>query len=229
MINFRKTKSIHPCRLSREDLVVLSNLIQTDFPVSDRITDFTIETRFDNVVIAANDVQHFLSRDRLPAILTDLEISKVGWSPDRNIDKMLHLRFGNNSIDLSVSGSSESWVNGKYIQIVDFLKTKQFTLWFLHHPVPVFFLVRVAIGAYIVSEGVLLIRQFYVGGLDSIRTSTLLIVIAFGLLSLGLGKQKYTHISLVREETLLSKHKDALTFLLGFAALAYQVLTDLNR
>jgi hypothetical protein len=129
MIKFTKERKIHPCYLSVDDLRALVLLINTDFPESNRPDDFQIRTSLNGVYISEHSLENFLNHDRLPPILTRLMINVVGWSSTREIDKNFDITFYDNYIDLRVSGFSESWVNGKFLQVVDFLKKTRPSLW----------------------------------------------------------------------------------------------------
>ena len=116
VINYRKEEDIHPCHLSREDVIQLVDLIKIDFPTSTRAEDLEITSHLDQKVISVNSIEDFFGHKNLPAVISRLTIRLTGWSNSK-IDKTVNLTFYDNFIQLNVSGDSESWVNGKFIQI----------------------------------------------------------------------------------------------------------------
>jgi hypothetical protein len=212
MIDFNKQNKIHPCCLTNDDLVALVSLIKQDFPKSDRQEDFTIRTFSTIVNISEHSLKDFLKHDRLPSILTILTIEMIGWSTERDINKSLDITFYNNYIELRVSGASESWVNGKYIQITDFLKGKKPRFWFLH-----------TTAAQVISGGIytllvigisFLVTQVFIEGLESIGILIPLSIFLLGLLNFIIRKSKYTQIFIAKKQSFSDKYKDLITILL---------------
>ena len=124
MEKYTRTKSIHPCRLNKADLIELVNLIKTDFPQQKRKEDFKITAHFYGFNVFENNLEEFLQHKNLPKIFSNISFRLIGWSVAGDIDKSLELTFYDSFITLNVDGDSESWVRGKYTQMLDFLKTK---------------------------------------------------------------------------------------------------------
>lgn len=131
MKNYQKSKTIHPCHLTKKDVFELVEKIKSDFPTSDRKEDFQVSITSKDFNISENDIQKVFGHNDLPKVLTRISFRMLGWSENRDIDKSIYLSFYNSFIELNVSGFSESWVNGKYLQISNFLKTKKPIFWFL--------------------------------------------------------------------------------------------------
>jgi len=125
MKEYTKSASIHPCKLNRNDLLKLIELLKEAFPFSDRKEDFTISTNLPNISIRANSIEDFLEHEDLPDKFSRLSLEIIGWSEDREIDKAVRMIFYDNFISLDVNGAEQTWVLGKYSQIVDFLRKKR--------------------------------------------------------------------------------------------------------
>lgn len=108
MTEFNRRKKIHPCRITKDDLVRLIPIVKSDFLTSTRKEDFVISATLNNISISENTLEEFLNHDRLPKILTRLSILMIGRSDkkDFDIDKSVQLTFFESFIDLTVSGSS---------------------------------------------------------------------------------------------------------------------------
>jgi len=211
MINFRKEKNIHPCYLSKEDLETLVGLIKSDFPSSKRIDDFKIRAYTNRVDVSENTLDAFLDHGELPSILTDLSIDATGWSVEGGINKSLDLIFHNNFINLRVSGSSETWVNGKFLQIVSFLKKTRPFLWFLHTTIA-YFVLGAIITPVLISIA-LLVKRISEEGFDFIAIISILGVLFLGSLVLIGIRHKYVQIFLKEKRSFFNKHKDVIIFL----------------
>lgn len=209
MIKFNKQSKIHPCYLSKGDLETLVSFIVSDFPESDRKEDFGIRTYSDTLDISEHSLKDFLEHDRLPTTLTRLMIDMVGWSGDREINKNLEITFYDNYINLRVSGASESWVNGKYVQITDFLKDKRPLLWFLHTPIT--YIIRGGIFVAIICGIGFIVFQWYKNGFDSVNILIPLSLMFLSMLDSMLGKHKYTQIFLTERKSFSEKYKDFIT------------------
>jgi uncharacterized membrane protein YvlD (DUF360 family) len=209
MLKFNKQSRIHPCHFSKSELETLVSLIKTDFPESNREEDFKIRTYSDTIDITEHSLENFLGHDRLPPTLSRLMIGVIGWSDDREINKSFDLTFSDNYIDLRVSGVSESWVNGKYIQITNFLKAKRPLLWFLHSPA--IYVIRGGIFVIIVAGAAFLIYQWYMNGFDSVNILIPLSVLFFSILDSMIGKHKYTQIFLTEQRSFSERYKDLVT------------------
>jgi len=208
MINFNRRNRIHPCYLTKEDLKELVCLIKTDFPESGRKEDFTIRTYSNTFDISEHSIDDFLNHRRLPSVLTKLIINIIGWSTERKIDKDLEITFYDNYIDFKVSGASESWVNGKYLQIVGFLRTKKPMFWFLH---PATYVIRGGIFVVLIGSATFLAIQWFKEGFGAINILTPLSIVFLSLLDSIIGKNKYTQIFITERQSFSDKYKDLIT------------------
>lgn len=209
MINFTKDKSLNACHLTKENLITLISVLETDFPESTRSEDFSISTRTNEIYISEHTIEAFLQHKRLPEILSNLSIDLIGWSSDRKIDKKLYLNFSENYSRLSVSGSSESWVNGKFLQIVNFLKDSRPLLWFLY--TPIVYYSRGAILVFLITGIYLIGKKIFTGDITSIGT-----LLPFGLVSLVIidsiiSKMKHTKLFIKEQQSFSDKYKDILS------------------
>lgn len=129
MKNYKKSGSIHACKLDRDDLIGLINVIKEGFNPSERIEDFVVSTSLPNISIDENSIEEYLNHEELPDIINRLSIRQIGWSSDSpgdiNIDKVVRMTFYDNYISLDVEGTSQSWTLGKFEQITSFLKQRK--------------------------------------------------------------------------------------------------------
>lgn len=217
MIKFNRQSKIHPCYLSKEDLKALVSLIRSDFPKSDRVEDFRIRTYSDTLDISENSLDDFLAHKRMLTVLTRLIIEIIGWSDDCEIDKSLEITFYDNYINFNVSGVSESWVNGKYIQVTDFLKKKRPILWFLHAPAT--YVIRGVIFALIVGGVSYVATWWHMNGFEAINILIPLGIVSIGILDFMISKYKYTQIFLSEKKSFAEKYKNFITIITLAAAL----------
>lgn len=202
MISYTKDKRIHPCYLTKSDLEALVDLIQEDFPALKRGDDFSIRTYSEGINVSEKTLSDLLSHKKLPQVITRLAISRIGWTNEGEIDKKLYINFWDNFIELSISGYSETWVNGKYLQVVNFLKKRKPFFWFTHTP-----------AAYTIrgmSFGVMMIIAFVMWKkiFTGVNPGIWLVLVSFGWLGLDgfLGKHMYTKIILVPEISFVKKY-----------------------
>lgn len=223
MITFRKEKRVHPCHLARHDLIQLGNIVKTDFPNSFRKEDFEISSSWNNANVLENSIDDFLAHPNLPSVISRLNIRLIGWSAERDIDKSVQIIFYDNFIQAEVSGHSESWVNGKFIQIIDFLKTTRPLFWFLEsQPVYAF---RGILWGTIIAVAYLLGKEILYTGSDSQGTKPLLLyMLILFLLDWALGKLKYTQIFLTDKQSFVQKYND-LFIIIGFIASIIAIVT----
>lgn len=126
MKQFQKSSKIHPCKLTKNDLLELIIIIKDTFPNS--VESLEISTNLPDVVIKSNNFDDFLNHKELPDKFKRLsfEIFEMGR------DRYVILTFYDNFIDLKVSGNEKTWVSGKYNEITEFLKEKRPWFWFMH-------------------------------------------------------------------------------------------------
>ncbi len=132
MKKYQKSGKIHSCKIKKNDLLELIEIIKETFPDSDRKEDFEVSTNLLNISIHSNSIEDFLEHKELPEKLNRLSIRIIGWNHDRNIDKSIELVFYDNFINLNIYGEENAWVIGKYAEITDFLKEKRPWPWFIH-------------------------------------------------------------------------------------------------
>jgi hypothetical protein len=209
MVDFRKEEKIHPCYLKKDDLKSLVDIIKEDFPKSDRLEDFKISTWSDSLHVSENTLDNFLAQKKLPEILTKLTIRVIGWSENRDINKSLEITFYDNYINLSISGSSETWVNGKHIQITKFLKNTRPFFWFLK--LPIVSMVRGALFVFMMIGGYLIWESIFKN--KSIENSIVIGTLSLFLLDWILGKIYYTKIYLTEQQSFFEKHKELITLI----------------
>jgi len=136
MKEYTKSGEIHPCRLQRNDLLRLSEIVKEALPISDRKEDFQVSTNLPNISINENSIEDFLKHEELPDKFNGLSIRIIGWSGGQQIDKSVRMAFGKNFIDLHVSGIDQTWVLGKYSRIANFLREKRPWFWAVHKVFP---------------------------------------------------------------------------------------------
>ena len=109
----------------------LVEIVKTSFPPSERKDDLGIEVDLPALSIKENSIEGILSHKELPEVLNNIKISMIGWDNERNIDKNVYLTINYQEpikrIWLSVGGSDQTWVLGKYALIENFLKDKEKT------------------------------------------------------------------------------------------------------
>ena len=136
MKRYTKSGEIHPCRLQRNDLLRLSEIVKETFPISDREEDFQVSTNLPNISINENSIEDFLKHEELPDKFNELSIEIKGWSENREIDKSVRMTFSRLYMDLYVDGTDETWVLGKYSQIANFLRERRPWFWAVHKVFP---------------------------------------------------------------------------------------------
>jgi len=224
MIQFRKGKGIRPCYLTKGKLEALVNLLKTDFSPSDRLDTFTLRTFSDEIDISEHTLEDFLNHERLPPVLTRLIINIIEQSDQGDINKRLDLTFFDNYINLNISGSSESWVNGKFIQIDEFLKKTRPVFWFLYTPnILVAPIIQGAIFPLLIAGLVMLGKRIFERGFDFAEIWLLLGIFFLSVLALIIGKYKYTKIFLTEKLSFSDKYKDIITLVIIFLTIVTTV------
>lgn len=219
MINYRKEEDVHPCHLSREDVIRLVQLIKTDFAASTRKEDLEITSHLNQEVVSANSIEDFLGHNNLPAIISRLTIRLTGWSNSK-IDKTVNLTFYDNFIQLNVSGDSQSWVNGKFIQINDYLRTKRPFFWFLR-TMPAYF-IRGAFFFLIIFGAFWMIQTSLKKQMSSTDMLISLCFLFVVVLDTAMSKFRYTQIFIQDRMTFVQKYNS--TIILGSFAIAILTL-----
>ena len=137
MKNYRKSGKIHSCKIKKDALLKLVEIIKRTFPDLNRKEDFEVSTNLPNISIHSNSIENFLEHEELPDKLNTLSIRITETNQydnliDLNIDKSVRLDFYDKSINLNIHGEENAWVIGKYTEITDFLKEKRPWFWFIH-------------------------------------------------------------------------------------------------
>ena len=175
MKKYQKSGKIHSCKIKKDDLLKLIEIIKETFPDSDRKEDFEVSTRLPNIRIHSNSIEDFLKHEELPDKLNRLSIGIIGMNQDRNIDKRVELTFYDNFIDLNVYGEDNTWVIGKYTVITDFLKKKRSWFWFIH--TNVFYSIEGGIGMLLLIVLTSLVVHFIT--INEIMYSIITVIILF--------------------------------------------------
>ena len=161
---YTKSADVHACRLTRNDLVKLAEIVRegaippstNDFFRNDH---FRISTKLPRVSLQAENIEDFLENEDLPDEINNLSIYYDGHNGGLETVKHIHLFFSNWYISMSVDGKDENWVLGKYLQLTDFLKGKRPWFWFASTlQAFVFVLTPIAVGClygfiYLVASG----------------------------------------------------------------------------
>lgn len=221
MIKYTQTQRIQPCRLTKEDLFNLVDLIQTDFPKSERKEDFQIIAFIPGADASENSLNDLFTHKNLPKFLDKLSIRQIGWSTEGNIDKSLDLTFYNSFIELRISGELESWVRGKKLQVTDFLKAKRPFLWFIH-TVPILIL-RGSFFPLILAGVGIMGTQIYKNGIDSVGIILPISVLCITLFDFAIGKYPYVRIYIEKEKTFIERY-NTLIIVITFVAAIFTII-----
>lgn len=202
MIQYRKFNSIHPCVLSKDDLIGLVDVIKKGFPKSDRNEDIEIYSTLSDMNIFENSIDTFLKHKNLPSKINNLSIKLVGLkiitgeplSKSARIDKSVELNFRDDGIKLCLIGDNEEWVLGKSTQILNYLRKRRAKI-------------------FILSQILFPISSFFAGMSLSILTRTysatslfiLLLALALGYLSFENKILPYTNIIIKSERGFINK------------------------
>lgn len=217
MKKYTKETKVHPCRLTRSDLVGLEEVIRSDIK-TERTKDFKVTCHIPNIDISENSINDFLNHKDLPRIISRISLSIIGWSEDNNIDKSVDLIFYDSFITLRVSGTSETWVNGKFLQVVNLLRTKRPALWFLK-TTPVYMLRGSLFAILFYAFGVML-KRLLSEGLNSIGISLPILIVAISLFDTALSKFNYTEIYIEEKKSFIEKYNTAILIIGAIGSIA---------
>lgn len=171
MRQFQKSSNIHPCKLTKTDLLELIEIIKETPPNSVIIESLKISTNLPDIRIDSNNIDDFLKHKELPDKFNRLSIKIFGMKPDRNV----FLTFYDNFIDLDVSGDERTWVLGKYNEITEFLKKKRPWFWFTRNNI--FSFIEGAIGVLLFIAFINFIKVSEI--IYSILASIMLFIFAY--------------------------------------------------
>jgi hypothetical protein len=137
MKEYTKSINLPPCKLNKDDLIELVKIVNSDIPTSNRNNNFEIYANLPDITISENNIEIFLKHKELPPTIDKLSIRVFIHNSESLIDKHIDLTFYSNSISLRVNGADQTWVLGKYIQILNFLKRKRPWFWWLNKSAPI--------------------------------------------------------------------------------------------
>lgn len=217
MKKYTKETKVHPCRLTKSDLIDIEEALRSDIKTK-RIEDFKVTCNILNINISENSINDFLNHKVLPKIISRISLSIIGWSEDNNIDKSIDLTFYDNFITLRVNGDSETWVNGKFLQLGNLLKTKRPTLWFLK-TAPVYML-RGALFVILVSGLGVMVSRTFSGGINSVGVSLPILVLAISLFDNALSKFNYTKIYIEEKKSFIEKYNTVILIIGAIGSIA---------
>lgn len=213
MKKYQKSGDIHSCKIKKNDLLKLIEIIKETFSDSDLKEDFKVSINLPNVRIHSNSIEDFLEHKELPEKLNRLSIRIIGWNQDQNIDKSVNLDFYDNFINLDIDGEENAWVIGKYAEITDFLKEKRSWFWFIY--TNIFYGIEAVISVLLFIVFVSLIVHFININemIYSIITAIVLFIFAYGY---HLKKKffPYTQIIIKHEKSFLTRENVTLIILL---------------
>lgn len=218
MKTYSQSKRFSSCKLTKEDLVNLVNLIKLDFPKTDRSEDFKISSYLEKIRISENDLEKFLDHTELPDSLKRLNLDLIGWDQQRNIDKNVKISFYDNSVRLDVSGNTESWVLGKYSQLTGFLNEKKSIFWFFNTIPGYIFqgvLPLISMVSAVVMVGILIKSGF--------NTLNILLPITVSLtafLSLRIAKIPYCEIILKERRSFTDRYSNFINIVIFLGSIA---------
>lgn len=218
MKTYSQSRRFSSCKLTREDLVNLINLVKLDFPMTDRAEDFKISSYLEKIQISENDLGKFLDHKELPDKLKRLNIDLIGWDQQRNIDKNVKISFYDNSVRLDVSGNTESWVLGKYSQLTAFLNEKKSIFWFFN-TIPGYIFQGVLPLVSLVSA-VLMVGILIKSGFNSLNILLPITVSLTAFLSLRIAKIPYCEIILTERRSFTDRYSNIIDIVIFLGAIA---------
>ncbi len=125
---YGKKGTLKPCRLNKDDLLVLTDIIQETFTKPEIERYFSISSTIGGVRVFAKSIDDLLDQKELPDRLTDLAFWIESLDNNGFLNKSILLDFSKFAVQLSVEGADSGWVNKKYSEITHYLKTK--TAWY---------------------------------------------------------------------------------------------------
>lgn len=108
--------------IRKEDLAYLADLV-VDCNYSDKY--FSISTTIDALSIREHSIEAFLVHKQVPDRLVEYKIESIKSNLNQEIENFVHIHMHNQYYaDLHISGSDETWVQGKFHQINEFINRK---------------------------------------------------------------------------------------------------------
>lgn len=129
MKQYKQTGSIEACRLTRQDILELGQLIRQGFDASDPRISLDVSVNLPRVKIESNNIDQFLADRELPDKFDRLSMRIVDVGEGVTARKYISVDLDAAYSNLSVTGLDETWVLGKYSQISTFLKRKRPWFW----------------------------------------------------------------------------------------------------
>lgn len=210
MKEYRKSGKIHSCKIKKNDLLKLVEIIKKTFPDLNRKEDFEVYTNLPNVSIHSNSIEDFLEHEELPDKLNRLSIKIMGTN---HIGKDIRLVFYDNFINLDIYGEENAWVIGKYAEITDFMKERRPWFWFIH--TNIFYGIEAAISMILLIVFVSLIVHFI--NINEIIYSMIIAFMLFIFAYIYHLKKTifpYTQIIIKHEKSFLTRENVTLIILL---------------
>jgi hypothetical protein len=119
---YDKSEKIKYLPIRKKDLADLTDLM-VDNDSSDKY--FSISTTIDSLSIQERSIEAFLVHKEVPDRLFEYKILSIKSDLNHETEKSIIIYMHNQySSDLAVSGSDETWVQGKFQQINDFINRK---------------------------------------------------------------------------------------------------------
>lgn len=214
MISFNVKTDIQPCRLKKEDLFKLEEIINDSIVIPENSYSGIsyVSTDLGGKSISEISVNDFLSNKDLPVVLNKLHLirsGKDGSSNNINVD----LNFYSNFITLSVNGDSESFVVGKATLIEDFLKSKRYKLWYFKSKLVLLLdgvLIALALGALSAAIKQILSNQSDIYSLPGVVFSLSVFILVYSM-----GRIPYTEIHIGTSVPFFEKKVEMVTFIFG--------------
>lgn len=128
MKKYKKEGQITPCKLNKDDLYELVQIIKKNLKKSNEVKLY-ISYNPTELDIQENSIDELLKHNELPNTINQLSLRIQVFDENLEIIKTVDLRFYNSFINLRVEGLEETWVLGKYKQIHNYLNKKK--PWFL--------------------------------------------------------------------------------------------------
>jgi hypothetical protein len=170
---YRKIFHAGPCRLFKEDIYTLVDILRSEIPTCTTKDDFEISTDIDGYYIRENDLDLFFSRKELPNKFNKLYIRIIGWKNDGNleIDKSVNITLHVNYVDFQIASKNKIWFSGTSSLLLDFFKKRKPWFSFLDKILPFFsgvlpliflvaFIYLIKIQYYLFSVGAFILLAF---------------------------------------------------------------------
>ncbi|HEX7414194.1 MAG TPA: hypothetical protein VF411_09125 [Bacteroidia bacterium] len=213
MNEYRKYTNLGRVKLTKNDLVELVTLVKSDLPITGMMDSFSIKTSISDLNISENDLESFLQHKGIPKTIDNIfiRISSGG--------RMVYLTLGNDQNFLSVAGSDQTWVLGKYMQLLGYIKAKQPVLSFITKPI--------SFGLIIGIISNILFNIIYVlqkSGWHSINPLLVISIFPCVLILYSITRIKNTKIIIRESQSFSDKYGVAITIVLSFLTLIATVV-----